>query len=281
MRVFISYARENLAFAQRLADDLSEYDLQLWMDVRSIPHGANWDYEVQKGLDSSDVMLVLLSAASVMSQNVADEWSYFIEKDKPIIPLLIEACDVPFRLSRRQRVDFRENYRTALYELLRAMGSPQPLDPASTAISFAPTQAVAKPSPERATRSGAEPTRSTPRPAATPALPEIGVRMFPAVWGEKYHWFNGMRGTGTAGDLLINDREIALIPRMQPIITIPLKNITSVKMHRSIDYYLRITFYGTDGAFRTLLIMGAPADRRKSINEDIVNTLNYRTGRNW
>src|SRR5512140_1413649 len=106
MQVFICYARVDKEFAAHLVEDLSDYEIKLWMDVRSIPHGAAGDTEVQKGLDSSDEMLVLLSPAAAASQNVADEWSYFIDKNKPIVPLLVAPCEVPFRLSRRQRVDF-------------------------------------------------------------------------------------------------------------------------------------------------------------------------------
>lgn len=113
MQIFISYARADSAFARRLVEDLSEYDLALWLDVINIPKGANWDIEVQKGLDSSDLMLVLLSPDSVNSQNVADEWSYFIEKNKPVLPLLIAPTEVPFRLSRRQRIDFTADYEVA------------------------------------------------------------------------------------------------------------------------------------------------------------------------
>src|SRR5512147_2448147 len=124
MQVFICYARADKEFAAHLVEDLADYEIKLWMDVRSIPHGANWDLEVQKGLDSSDMMLVLLSPPAVASQNVADEWSYFIEKGKPIVPLLIAPCDVPFRLSRRQHVDFTGDYALGFQQLLTSIGSP-------------------------------------------------------------------------------------------------------------------------------------------------------------
>src|SRR5215471_16207002 len=111
MQVFICYSRTDKQFASQLADDLSGYELTVWQDIRSIPTGANWDAEVQKGLQNSDILLVLLSPAASASQNVADEWSYFIEHNKPIVPLMVIQCEVPFRLSRRQRVDFTGDYR--------------------------------------------------------------------------------------------------------------------------------------------------------------------------
>ena len=300
MQLFISYSRENLAFAQQLVEDLLDYDVTVWIDVRSIPHGANWDIEVQKGLDTSDLMLVLLAPASASSQNVADEWSYFIEKDKPILPLLIAPCDVPFRLSRRQRVDFTTDYRAGFLELVRAIGSPRLIDPDSTQRIRLPLQTPQPSKPPQATPAPARPSglptvrsatpdsptgqpvssvpppRTPARPAAS--MPEVGVRMLPIIWAENYHWFEGMKG-GAQGDVMINDRELALIPRAAPIITIPLSSLISVKLQRSVDQYLWLTYYGTGGVFKSLAMMGAPRDRRAQINREILNLLKLLTGR--
>jgi TIR domain len=282
MQIFISYSRDDLPFAKHLADDLAEYDQQLWMDIRNIPHGANWDIEVQRGMDSSDLMIVLLSPASVASQNVMDEWSYFIEKDKPIVPLLIVDCDVPFRLSRRQRVDFRGNYESAFQQLLKAIGSPKPLDPDATAQLRIPPQPSEAPSRKvRSVRSEDQPAaRGAPAKNASqgPKSPEVGVRTLPMIWAEQYHWFSGMK-QGTQGDVIINAREIALVPPDQPIITIPFQSLISVKVLRSVDRYLKLTYYGTGGAFKTLVMMGAPREKRETINQEVVNLLKLLTGR--
>jgi hypothetical protein len=277
MQVFISYSRENVTFAEQLFQDLSDYDLKIWMDMHSIHHGANWDAEVQKGLDSSDLMVVLLSPASVSSQNVADEWSYFLEKNKPIVPLLIAPCDVPFRLSRRQRVDFTAKYQSGFQELIRAIGSPRLIDPESTQR-IRPPATTRPPSQSRPAK--AEPVAATANYAGQrPVAPEVGVRMLPVIWADVYHWFHGMKATGIAGEIMINPREIALIPRANPIITISLQSLISVKVQRSVDQYLKITYYGTGGVFKSLVIMGAVPKRRKEINQEIINLLKLLTGR--
>jgi hypothetical protein len=299
MQLFISYSREDLAFAEQLVEDLLDYDVNVWVDVRSIPHGANWDIEVQKGLDTSDLMLVLLSPASSASQNVADEWSYFIEKDKPILPLLIKPTDVPFRLSRRQRVDFTRDYRAGFLELIRAIGSPRLIDPDSTQRIRSPlpgpanardVAGVAQPGSPPPTLRTAAPESSTGRPLSSapptparsgmsgPAAPEVGVRMLPVIWAENYSWFDGMKG-GTQGDALVNDRELALIPRAAPILTIPLSSLISAKLQRSVDQYLKLTYYGPGGVFKSLVLMGAARDRRTQINREILNLLKLLTGR--
>ncbi len=279
MQVFISYSRENVTFAEQLYQDLSDYDLKIWMDMHSIQHGANWDAEVQKGLDGSDLMIVLLSPASVSSQNVADEWSYFLEKNKSIVPLMIAPCDVPFRLSRRQRVDFTANYQSGFQELIRAIGSPHLIDPESTQRIRPP--AASKPSPSAPAR----PAKAEPAPTAAnyggqrPAAPEVGARILPVIWADTYHWFRGMKATAVEGEIIINPREIALVPRASPIIIIPLQSLISVKVQRSVDQYLKITYYGAGGVFKSLMIMGAVARRRKEINQEIINLLKLLTGR--
>lgn len=284
MQVFISYARADNAFARRLADDLAEYDLQLWLDVRNIPKGANWDIEVQKGLDASDLMLVLLSPESVASQNVADEWSYFIDKDKPVLPLLIAPCEVPFRLMRRQRIDFTADYELGMRELIRAMGSPPKLDPDSTAKITLPASIVAKQqaaSRSAASQAGARPPsfRGSPRtPNHTPVTPEIGVRRMPVVWGEQYSLLRGLIGGGS-GEAILNGSEMVLVPRDQPVIIIPLQSLITIKLRNGIDPHLKITYYGNHGRFETLYLMGATRQRRVTINQEIINVLKLLTGR--
>ncbi len=289
MQLFICYSRADKQFAAQLVEDLADYDVRVWMDVRSIPHGTNWDLEVQKGLDSSDMMLVLLTPSAVASQNVADEWSYFIEKNKPIVPLLIQPCEVPFRLSRRQRVDFTTDYKTGFQQLIRAIGSPVLLDPESTQkirpIPYsapAPNPAPVQPAPQAAAVpspvSVVPAARPQPRPSL-PSLPDVGVRTLPVVWSDSYNWFNGMGANATQGDIMISSRELKLIPSAKPIMTIPLRSLVSARIQRSVDAHLKITYYGPDNSFQTLMLMGAPKERRKQINQEILNLLKLHTGR--
>jgi hypothetical protein len=46
-----------------------------------------------------------------------------------------------------------------------------------------------------------------------------------------------------------------------------------------VDNHLKLTYYGPDGAFRSLVLMGAPKDRRKAITLEVLNLLKLLTGR--
>jgi photosystem II stability/assembly factor-like uncharacterized protein len=76
-------------------------------------------------------MLVILSPASVESDDVMDEVSFALEGAKTIIPILFKDCPIPFRLRRVQYIDFRRDYERGLREIVRALGA-GPTGPAVT-----------------------------------------------------------------------------------------------------------------------------------------------------
>jgi len=105
-QIFISYSHSDSAFATKLARDLEKANYEVWFDRTDIKTGSRWDDEIVKGLKSSGIFLVLLSEKSTASQNVKDEIGYAMDHNKQILPLLIESCEIPFRLLRVQYVDF-------------------------------------------------------------------------------------------------------------------------------------------------------------------------------
>ena len=64
-------------------------------------------------------MLVILSPVSVNSDNVLDEVSRALRKQKAVIPVLHLDCDIPLRLERHQHIDFRTDYARGLKALLK------------------------------------------------------------------------------------------------------------------------------------------------------------------
>lgn len=119
-QVFISYSRINENFARRLAADLDRDELDVWIDVEDIPPGTNWSNAVNEGLNSADVMILIMSPASMASKNVEDEWQYFHSQKMPLIPVLIEPCDnIHYQLARLQYINFiRQEYEAAYDEVL-------------------------------------------------------------------------------------------------------------------------------------------------------------------
>jgi TIR domain len=118
---FFSYCRDDSEFALRLAEDLKAAGANVWLDQLDIEPGMPWDRAVENAVTNCPRMLVILSPTSVKSDNVRDEISFALSKQKRVIPVLYRECDVPFRLARLQHIDFRTDYARGLKVLLRTL----------------------------------------------------------------------------------------------------------------------------------------------------------------
>lgn len=121
-KAFVSYSRADTDFVLRLCQDLRAAGASIWLDKLDIHPGEDWDEAIGRGLSECGRMVVVLSPKSVASQNALDEIGYALSKKKPIIPVLYQDCEVPYRLNRIQYVDFRTAYDDPLKSLLLAIG---------------------------------------------------------------------------------------------------------------------------------------------------------------
>ena len=131
---FLSYARADAEFALRLADDLRTAGVNLWVDQRDIRPSQRWDRAVENALRDCAAVVVVLSPRSVASENVLDEVGFAMDHRRDVIPVLLEPCDIPIRISRLQHIDFAGGYQPALERCRRVLGtlpngSKRPLDP--------------------------------------------------------------------------------------------------------------------------------------------------------
>lgn len=160
---FFSYSREDSEFALRLANDLRAGGSAVWIDQLDIGPGERWDRVVQSALENCPSVLVILSPASVSSNNVLDEVSFALDQQKTLIPVLYRDCDIPFRLRRFQHVDFRGDYDRMLQELRKCLHISQP--PAATETAAPPATVQTPASAGRPVQ--ADVPRITPPPVAS------------------------------------------------------------------------------------------------------------------
>ena len=117
-KIFISYSRNDEDFARQLATSLSDMGADIWIDIEDIPAGMKWSSAIQQGLDNGDLLIVIISPDSMNSRNVEDEWQYYLDNGKPVIPVLLHPTKIHFQLSRIQYIDFKEQpYPLALRHL--------------------------------------------------------------------------------------------------------------------------------------------------------------------
>jgi hypothetical protein len=132
--IFISYARSDSEFADRISADLLLHGYNAWMDRRRLEAGTDWADRIQQALLGTSAVLVLISRASLESVFVRSEYRFAAEHEKKVIPLLLQDVDrMPLDLSSIQLVDFRRDYQSAFATLLRAL-------PESTRLESVPTE---------------------------------------------------------------------------------------------------------------------------------------------
>ena len=126
--LFISYSRKNKETALRLAKDLKNYGIAVWLDLLNLEPGTHWDIAIQNALEDSRGLIVLLSIPSVASKYVLSEIDCVLEQNKKIIPILLEECRVPLLLRRVQYIDFTQSYDDGYYLLLENFDKYSELD---------------------------------------------------------------------------------------------------------------------------------------------------------
>jgi hypothetical protein len=106
---------------------LREKNIEPWLDQAKLLPGQNWDLEIRKAVSKTDVILVCLSKQSTnkegyvqkeikLALDAADEK---LEGEIFLIPLKLEVCEVPARLSAWQWLNYFEEgaYKSLLQSL--------------------------------------------------------------------------------------------------------------------------------------------------------------------
>lgn len=135
-RVFVSYSRRNKNFAERIARDLSDAGLDVWVDWRQIHAGELWQNEIFRGIEMSDMLVVCLSPDAVISDWVQREVNAAREQDKFIIPVMaidamteLQATDNMRWLLNVHFINFEGRYEEAFPELLSALPGKRRVSP--------------------------------------------------------------------------------------------------------------------------------------------------------
>lgn len=97
----------------QLYNQLREDGVSPWLDKANILPGQEWELEIRKAVSDSDAVIVCLSRSAVSKEGfIQKEIRFALDKadEKPtgtifIVPVRLEECEVPERLSRWQYVD--------------------------------------------------------------------------------------------------------------------------------------------------------------------------------
>ncbi len=126
-RVFLCHARQDKEKVRSWYDRLRHDGVQAWLDAEDLHAGANWDYEIRRVIEECAAVVVFLSTTSVTKRGyVQREIGYALDvaQNQPqgviyIVPVRLEPCEIPHRLSRWHCVDlFHPN---GYFKLLKSL----------------------------------------------------------------------------------------------------------------------------------------------------------------
>ncbi len=123
---FLSYARLDERVALRIADELIGAGVSVWVDQYDIRPSQHWDRAVETAVRGCHGMIVILSPRSADSPNVADEVSVALDGGKEIVPILIEPCTLPLRMTRMQFIDATKDHDAAVRRCLALIRANEP-----------------------------------------------------------------------------------------------------------------------------------------------------------
>jgi serine/threonine protein kinase len=103
---FISYSRNDMKYAQRLKEDLSNNGFQVWIDDDQIEHGDMWFNEIIS-IQGCASMVVIMTPEAEASECVGKEILLAKRYGKTIFPILLKGMELPILID-TQFEDVRE-----------------------------------------------------------------------------------------------------------------------------------------------------------------------------
>ena len=110
--VFISYSRKDKAFVQTLHEALKASNRDNWVDWEGIPLTADWWQEIERGIESANTFVFVISPDSISSKVCRQEVDHAVKHNKRLVPIVHrEGFEMPLvhaALSKHNWLFFRE-----------------------------------------------------------------------------------------------------------------------------------------------------------------------------
>ncbi|MCP4179718.1 MAG: toll/interleukin-1 receptor domain-containing protein [bacterium] len=114
LKVFLSYSHIDKPIIRDLYKKLNKQWIDVWFDEEKLFPGQNWSFEIQKAINSSDVIIVCLSSQSINKRGYLQkeiEFALDVADEQPegaifVIPFKLNRCHIPQRLCHLHYVNF-------------------------------------------------------------------------------------------------------------------------------------------------------------------------------
>src|SRR5215510_14422459 len=127
LRVFLCHSSNDKPVVRELYQKLrAEEWIQPWLDGEELYPGQDWNYEIEKAVETADTILVCLTKGSITKEGyvqrelriVLDYADYKPEGTLYIFPVRLEECELPRRLRTWQYADYFEGQRDRAFQRL-------------------------------------------------------------------------------------------------------------------------------------------------------------------
>lgn len=109
-RIFISYARHDASTtAHELANRLRAQGHTIFLDIDNIPPGGNWREILEKSVDDCDLLVVLVTPATLKSDWVYAEVQHADKSHKTVVPVQVNEAELPVYLRGKQAIKLQED----------------------------------------------------------------------------------------------------------------------------------------------------------------------------
>lgn len=132
-RVFLSYAYDDHAFAQRISDAFAGSGVRTTHQVWEVSAGEDLTARLRETIRASDVVVVLLSPATAASPWASTEVEFTLSRDldrrgAELIPVLVAPTDLPPALRDRAVVDLTEDFNAGVRQLVEQIQATSQVD---------------------------------------------------------------------------------------------------------------------------------------------------------
>jgi Leucine-rich repeat (LRR) protein len=112
--LFLSYARQDQHHVEQIRQFLLDAGHQVWMDVYNVVGGENWERAIRKAIGECTIFAAVISRNSVNRRGMVqkelkialDEMDGMMPNDIFVIPVRLDDCEIPERLSQFQSVQW-------------------------------------------------------------------------------------------------------------------------------------------------------------------------------
>ena len=93
--VFMSYAREDFKFANKLRRDLYLNEFEVWVDQDYLHPGDQWPRKIESAIGDAHVFVLVVSDEALASPWVKREYRHATKLKKPVFPVIHADTDIP------------------------------------------------------------------------------------------------------------------------------------------------------------------------------------------